>query len=111
MDEEEVLWRAFQFFDRDGNGDISVSELESTMAELGGYLSAEELQRFVRLMDANNDGVIGVRCWRLQFGRQGAVGARGEVFGGLGGRGQWGQGWAGSGRRSGSMWSAAHSTA
>ena len=60
VDEEEVLWNAFQFFDRDGNGDISVAELRSTMNELGGLLTEEELQTFISIMDVNNDGVIGV---------------------------------------------------
>ena len=59
-DEEEILRRAFQFFDKDGNGEISVPELRTTMHELGDLLSEEEIHAFMAVMDVNNDGVIGV---------------------------------------------------
>lgn len=58
-DEEEILKRAFQFFDKDGNGEISVQELKTTMHELGDLLSEEEIHAFMAIMDVNNDGVIG----------------------------------------------------
>lgn len=58
-DEEDILRRAFQFFDKDGNGEISVQELRTTMHELGDLLTEEELVSFVQIMDVNNDGVIG----------------------------------------------------
>lgn len=59
-DEEEILRRAFQFFDKDGNGEISVTELRTTMHELGDLLTEEEIVAFMQVMDVNNDGVIGV---------------------------------------------------
>lgn len=58
-DEEEILRRAFQFFDKDGNGEISIPELRTTMHELGDLLSEEEILSFMSVMDVNNDGVIG----------------------------------------------------
>jgi len=58
-DEEDILKRAFLFFDKDGNGEISVPELRTTMHELGDLLSEEEIQAFMAVMDVNNDGVIG----------------------------------------------------
>lgn len=58
-DEEEILRRAFQFFDKDGNGEISVTELRTTMHELGDMLTEEEIVSFMAIMDVNNDGVIG----------------------------------------------------
>lgn len=63
-DEEEILRRAFQFFDKDGNGEISIPELRTTMHELGDLLSEEEILAFMAVMDVNNDGVIGVRVRR-----------------------------------------------
>jgi len=57
-----------QFFDKDGNGEISVLELRTTMAELGGLLSEGELVAFLEVMDVNNDGVIGV-SWRRASAR------------------------------------------
>jgi hypothetical protein len=46
---------------QDGNGEISVQELRTTMHELGDLLSEEEIVSFMLVMDVNNDGVIGVR--------------------------------------------------
>ncbi len=60
-DEEEILRRAFQFFDKDGNGEISVHELRTTMHELGDLLTEDEIMSFMAIMDIDNDGVIGVR--------------------------------------------------
>jgi calmodulin len=59
-DEEEILRRAFQFFDKDGNGEISVHELRTTMHELGDLLTEDEIMSFMAIMDIDNDGVIGV---------------------------------------------------
>eukprot|EP00798_Chlamydomonas_sp_ICE-L_P026149 gene26149-11873_t len=59
VDEEEILRRAFQFFDKDGSGDISVAELRTTMHELGDLLTEEEIAAFMEIMDVNNDGMIG----------------------------------------------------
>lgn len=56
--EKEMLKRAFHFFDRDGNGEISMSELRTTMRDLGDLLTEEEIQQLENLMDVNNDGVI-----------------------------------------------------
>ncbi|KAG1674847.1 hypothetical protein FOA52_015235 [Chlamydomonas sp. UWO 241] len=58
-DEEEILRRAFMFFDKDGNGELCLLELRTTMHELGGLLSEEEIQAFMDVMDVNRDGVIG----------------------------------------------------
>eukprot|EP00879_Flechtneria_rotunda_P024952 GHRR01026479.1.p1 GENE.GHRR01026479.1~~GHRR01026479.1.p1 ORF type:complete len:298 (+),score=85.49 GHRR01026479.1:625-1518(+) len=57
--EEAILERAFQFFDKDGNGELSVAELKTTMSELGDLLTEKEIETFISLMDVNNDGVIG----------------------------------------------------
>jgi len=65
-DEEEILRRAFQFFDKDGNGEISVHELRTTMHELGDLLTEDEIMSFMAIMDVDNDGVIGVsNCERM----------------------------------------------
>ncbi|GIL71740.1 hypothetical protein Vretimale_824 [Volvox reticuliferus] len=58
-DEDEILKRAFQFFDKDGNGEISVQELRTTMHELGDLLTDEEISAFMEILDVNNDGAIG----------------------------------------------------
>ncbi|GLI63931.1 hypothetical protein VaNZ11_007072 [Volvox africanus] len=58
-DEDEMLKRAFQFFDKDGNGEISVQELRTTMHELGDLLTDEEINAFMEILDVNNDGAVG----------------------------------------------------
>ncbi|WIA37287.1 hypothetical protein OEZ86_014228 [Tetradesmus obliquus] len=57
--EDRILERAFAFFDKDGNGEIDVAELRTTMSELGDLLTEEEIMSFVSIMDVDNDGVIG----------------------------------------------------
>jgi len=59
-DDEVMFQRAFQFFDKDGNGDISLAEFREVLTELGDPLKDEELQLFFRLVDKNGDG-------RLQY--------------------------------------------
>jgi len=57
-DEELLLWRAFQVFDRDGSGGVTHDEFRETMMELGDKLTDEECSLFVRLIDDNNDGIV-----------------------------------------------------
>eukprot|EP00775_Hariotina_reticulata_P010822 gene10822-10979_t len=59
VNEDVILERAFQFFDKDGNGEIDVAELRTTMHELGDLLTEEEIQAFMAIMDSDNDGIIG----------------------------------------------------
>lgn len=57
-EEEQMLHKAFQFFDRDGNGVISSDEFKGVMTELGECLTEEECDKFFGIMDANGDGSI-----------------------------------------------------
>jgi len=54
--EETILNKAFQFFDRDGNGVISSEEFKVVMTELGDPLTDEECRLFISIVDKNNDG-------------------------------------------------------
>ncbi|GFH25070.1 uncharacterized protein HaLaN_22972, partial [Haematococcus lacustris] len=49
-DEDAILRRAFQYFDKDGNGEISVIELRTTMHELGDLLTESELLSFMQVV-------------------------------------------------------------
>lgn len=60
QDDEIMFQRAFQFFDKDGNGDISLNEFREVLTELGDPLKESELDLFFRLVDKNGDG-------RLQY--------------------------------------------
>ena len=52
-DDELMFQRAFQFFDKDGNGDISLDEFREVLTELGDPLKESELDLFFRLVDKN----------------------------------------------------------
>jgi hypothetical protein len=68
VNEEEILEQAFAFFDRDGNKQVSLTELTTVMQELGDLLTTEELAAFVAIMDKNADGVVGVSELTLPSG-------------------------------------------
>jgi calmodulin len=44
---------AFGVFDRDGNGEISTSELKGAMAALGQNLNDAQVRRLLHSVDAN----------------------------------------------------------
>ena len=49
------------FFDEDGSGYITRQEMTDQFAELGGLLTAEEIQQFHDILDSDGNGVIDVR--------------------------------------------------
>ncbi|CAD7700316.1 unnamed protein product [Ostreobium quekettii] len=57
-DEPVVLARAFYFFDKDGNGEVTTEELKATMEELGGMLGPGEIDQFMALTRSEREGVL-----------------------------------------------------
>lgn len=55
---QEQLIEVFRSFDRDGNGNITASELVGSMAKMGHPLTYRELSDMMREADTNGDGVI-----------------------------------------------------
>merc|ERR1719162_829485 len=57
---EDVCWAAFQVFDRDGDGSITLDELklvlkDGSVTEVAG---AEQIEALLSEVDENGDGVI-----------------------------------------------------
>ncbi|KAG5181694.1 yellow cameleon 2.60 [Tribonema minus] len=57
-DFEMEIKGAFEFFDKDGDGDITSEELASVMRGLGANLSDQEIALLVKEADKNGDGAI-----------------------------------------------------
>eukprot|EP00873_Tetraselmis_striata_P038288 jgi/Tetstr1/458552/TSEL_044955.t1 len=57
-DELKLLQKAFQFFDKDNNGSLSVEEFRTANRELGNLLTDEEIMSFVEIVDVTQDGDI-----------------------------------------------------
>ena len=70
--------RAFEFFDKDGNGDISLSEFSGVLTDLGEPLTKEECDLFFKLVDKNNDGRLNYNEFLGFIKGGGSWGGRGE---------------------------------
>ncbi|CAM9174501.1 unnamed protein product [Choristocarpus tenellus] len=57
-DREMEIKEAFNFFDKNGDGEITPEELAQTMRGLGDTLSDEEIALLVKEADKNHDGVV-----------------------------------------------------
>ena len=51
----------FRVFDKDGNGFITIDELEMTMLSLGETLTPSELQEMMDEVDSDRDGKVSYR--------------------------------------------------
>ena len=60
-EQERELQRAFQEFDRDGNGYISREELKEVMHSVGDKLTDDELDGMIKRADLDNDGQVDYR--------------------------------------------------
>ncbi|KAJ6466853.1 calmodulin [Mycena sanguinolenta] len=57
-DSEEEIRQTFAVFDKDGNGTISVTELQQVMRSLGEKLTDREVEEMMREADVDGDGEI-----------------------------------------------------
>ena len=48
----------FEFYDKDGDGEIATAKLKQTFLELGGNTSEEEIDRLMAEVDTNQNGKI-----------------------------------------------------
>merc|ERR1712096_480313 len=56
--DEDWLIRAFQGFDKDGNGYVSSEELYLVMQKTGSNLKLKDIQKMVQQADSDGDGHI-----------------------------------------------------
>jgi calmodulin len=61
ISEEEAVIRAFQTFDRDGNGWLSCDEFKYILTSLGDKFSEDEVMEIFKEADLNHDGKIEYR--------------------------------------------------
>lgn len=64
---EEKIWEAFSKFDEDGDGFITIKELEKLLEKQGFKGNAESMMQEV---DTNNDGMINFDEFAHHFGKQ-----------------------------------------
>ncbi|XP_015265712.1 PREDICTED: caltractin-like [Gekko japonicus] len=57
-DNKEEVLKAFQLFDTDGTGKISLKNLKNAISELGEDISDEELQEMIEEADRDGDGEV-----------------------------------------------------
>mmetsp|Transcript_35390 Transcript_35390/g.82401 ORF Transcript_35390/g.82401 Transcript_35390/m.82401 type:complete len:104 (-) Transcript_35390:50-361(-) len=57
-DPPELLLKAFEFYDKDGTGFISLANLAAVAAELGEPASEAELREMIEEADQDKDGLI-----------------------------------------------------
>jgi calmodulin len=55
---EDEIKEAFRVFDKDGNGQVSTSELRHVMTTLGEKFTEEEIEELIREADDDGDGQI-----------------------------------------------------
>ncbi|CEI96024.1 hypothetical protein RMCBS344292_10194 [Rhizopus microsporus] len=63
--EDRDMLSCFLYFDKDHDGRISQSELESVMKMLDAQLSPEEIKEMIKLADINKDGFVDFEEFRL----------------------------------------------
>ncbi|EDO33580.1 predicted protein [Nematostella vectensis] len=57
---EDELMAAFQIFDKDGNGSITVTELKEVLDSLGEKLSEDEVGEMIKEADSDGDGTVNI---------------------------------------------------
>ncbi|KAI9493588.1 putative calmodulin [Zychaea mexicana] len=62
--EDDELKQCFHAFDKNGDGFISLDELEEVMSKLGEQLSKQELKDMLEDADTNRDGLIDYKEFR-----------------------------------------------
>jgi calcium-binding protein CML len=65
--DESELWKVFQMFDKNGDGQITKKELGESLKNLGICMPNDELDATMDRIDANGDGCIDVEEFGLLY--------------------------------------------
>ncbi|XP_068309454.1 putative calcium-binding protein CML19 [Pyrus communis] len=60
MESDKGYGRVFRYFDEDGDGKISPSELRRRLGLMGGELLQNEAEVAVEMLDSDGDGLLGL---------------------------------------------------
>ena len=66
-DAEEVIGRAFQVFDKNGDGFVSTEKLRYVLRNLGEEATDEEIDEMMREADTNDDGHVNWKGTQMPF--------------------------------------------
>ncbi|KAH0713084.1 hypothetical protein KY289_009043 [Solanum tuberosum] len=79
------LERVFTYFDENGDGKVSPTELRRCMKAVGGELTMEEAEMAVRLSDSDGDGLLGLEDFtKLMEGMEEERNKESELMGAFG---------------------------
>ncbi|XP_008241615.1 PREDICTED: probable calcium-binding protein CML41 [Prunus mume] len=68
---EDELREVFRYFDGDGDGKISASELRAYFGSIGEYMSHEEAEAVIKDLDADGDSLLDFEDFLQLMGRGG----------------------------------------
>ncbi|KAH0713085.1 hypothetical protein KY289_009044 [Solanum tuberosum] len=79
------LERVFTYFDENGDGKVSPTELRRCMKAVGGEMTVEEAEMAVRLSDSDGDGLLGLEDFtKLMEGMEEERNKESELMGAFG---------------------------
>ncbi|KAM3303244.1 putative calcium-binding protein CML19 [Capsicum chacoense] len=79
------LERVFMYFDENGDGKVSPTELRRCVKAVGGKMTAEEAEMAMRLSDSDGDGLLGLEDFtKLMEGMEDERNKESELIGAFG---------------------------
>jgi len=67
LDDEKEIVRAFNAFDKDGNGLIDASELQAVMSQAGTDMNEQQIAQLISELDVDGDGNLNYMEFRMMM--------------------------------------------